>query len=84
MAMRLALFGGGAGSLKKFKPIMIVEFGKYTLKECGDSLEELIELLASLGYSFYSEHDLRKYKNKELLLSAVPENATVNVLCKPE
>ena len=75
---------GGVNAIKKFKPVMVVEFGSYTLKECGDSLEKLIDLLNSLDYSFYSEEDLQRYNNKQALLNAVPPDATINVLCKPE
>lgn len=69
-------------SIKKFKPIMIIEFVKYTLREYGGSLEELIELLASLSYSFYSEKDLRQYISKESLLNAAPEDGGINVVCR--
>ncbi|HEX75388.1 MAG TPA: FkbM family methyltransferase [Dehalococcoidia bacterium] len=75
---------GGVNSIKKFKPVMIIEFGKWTLRKYGDSLEDLIDLLASLGYSFYSEKGLSRYRRKKLLLDAIPEHgATINVLCKP-
>ena len=73
---------GGVNSIKKFKPIMIIEFVKYTLREYGGSLEELIELLASLSYSFYSEKDLRQYISKESLLNAEPEDGGINVVCR--
>lgn len=73
---------GGYNTIKKFKPVMIIEFGEYTLKEVGDSLENLIDLLDSLGYSFYSEENFKKYGSKESLLNAVPPDSTINVLCK--
>jgi FkbM family methyltransferase len=73
---------GGMHSLKKFKPIMIIEFGKYTLNQCGDSLESLIDLLSSAGYSFYSEKSLKPFVTRQSLIDAVPENNTINVLCK--
>jgi hypothetical protein len=73
---------GGVDTIRKFRPVMIIELGKYTLKSFGDNLESLIDLLASLGYSFYSEEDFQQYKSKESLLQAVPEDATINVICK--
>ncbi len=73
---------GGINSIKKFRPVMIIEFGKYTLKEAGDSLEDLIDLLASLGYFFFSEENQEQY-DKQSLMNAVPIDRTVNVLCKP-
>lgn len=77
------VLSGGRNSIKRFTPIILVELGKYTLKEAGDSLEDLIDLLASLGYSFYSESDLEEYSDKESLLNAVPSDGTINVLCQP-
>jgi len=75
---------GGVDTIGKFRPVMIIELGKYTLKSFGDSLENLIDLLASLGYSFYSEKNFKQYKSKESLLQAVPEDATINVICKSQ
>lgn len=74
---------GGVNSIRKFKPVMIIEVGRYTLENFGDSLEDLIDLLASLGYSFYSERNLKQCSCKESLLNAVPPDSTINVLCKP-
>lgn len=42
------VIGGGTNTIKKFKPVMIIEFSKYTLREYGDNLEKLIDLLISL------------------------------------
>ena len=76
---------GGVNTIKKFNPIMIVEFGKYTLKKkSGHRLEDLIDLLSSLGYSFYSAENLKQYRSKQSLLRAVPSDKTINVLCKPK
>ena len=74
---------GGQNTIKKLKPIILVELGKYTLEGCGDNLEDLIDLLISLNYSFYSEETLVQYKNKDDLINAVPSDSTINVLCKP-
>jgi FkbM family methyltransferase len=75
---------GGVNSIKKFKPDMLIEFVKYTLKEFGDNLESLIDLLDSVGYSFYSEKKIKRYGSKESLLSAIPPDGGFNVLCKPK
>ncbi len=73
---------GGIHTIKKFKPIIIAEFGRCTLNEYGDNLEGLVDLLSQLGYAFYSEEDFREY-SKEALLKAVPPDATINVWCQP-
>lgn len=75
---------GGINAIKKFKPVMVVEFGKENLETYGDSLEELIALLSSLGYLFYSERNLNQYPNRESILKAIIKNqGTINVLCVP-
>jgi hypothetical protein len=74
---------GGIKTIEKFKPIMIVEFGKYTLKKYGYKVEDLADLLTKLGYSFYSEKDLSLYDSIETLVGSVPDSvvSTINVVC---
>ncbi len=74
---------GGASSLKKFRPLICMELGRITLSEFGDKIEDVVDLLYSLGYEFYSERNLKKYESRESLLSAVPKDGTINVLCRP-
>ena len=75
---------GGEGSLKKFKPIIVIEFYRNTLRKYGTSLDDLIELLAKIGYSFYSEKDLKQYDSKYSLLHAIPNGRSINVVCSME
>ena len=70
-------------SITKFKPPVIIEPGRYTLKSFEDSLEDLVDLLASLGYSFYLEKDSTQCIDKESLLHSVPEkDTTISVVCR--
>jgi len=69
-------------TIRRFKPLMLIELGKYTLEAAGDSLENLVDLLLSLGYSFYSEENLEKYEDKKILLNSISPESTVNVLCR--
>lgn len=73
---------GAKKTLQKFSPLILIELGKYTLEGVGDSLENLLDLLISLNYSFYSEEKLEKYPNKDSLLDAVPLDSTINILCR--
>jgi len=73
---------GGINSIKTFKPIMIIEFCRYTLMEFNDSLEDLIDLLTSIGYYFYSVENFQQYDSKEALLNTVPPDVAINVLCQ--
>jgi len=70
---------GAQKTLKKFKPVIIIEFGKRLQERYGDTIEKLIELLSSLEYSFYSVDDGKKYGN---VLEAIPEKRSINVICK--
>jgi len=70
-------------TIKKFKPLLILELGKYTLEKAGDNLDDLTNLLISFDYSFYSEENLEKYRDKKVLLNTVPSDGAINILCKP-
>jgi hypothetical protein len=53
------------------------------LKRHGDNLEDLVDLLISLDYSFYSENDLKVSRNRGEILKAVPDNdEIINVICQ--
>jgi len=74
---------GGYNSIKRFKPAIIIELGRLTLRKYGDNLEDLVDLLVSLDYSFYSDNDLKVYRNRDEILKAVPENdEIINVICQ--
>jgi len=72
---------GGLKTIQRLKPTMIIEFNRPNLSRLGYSLDGLIDLLGSLGYSFYSERDMKRYSSRESLLKAVPEAEAVNVIC---
>lgn len=76
---------GGVESIRKFKPVMVVEFCEFTLKSYGDNLGDLIDLLDSLGYSFFSENSLKEYPSKKSILDIYASfpRTTMNVLCLP-
>jgi len=69
---------GGFNSIKKFKPVMIVEFSKGAQEEYGSSLEELADVLMLLGYNFYNTTTLEQYND---IIKATPETGSINVLC---
>lgn len=77
---------GGRETIRKFKPVMVIEFCKFTLEEHGDRMEDLIDLLDSLGYSLFSARSLKEYPGKKSLLDifASLPRTTMNVLCLPK
>jgi len=73
---------GAKTSIVKFKPIMVIEFSRTNLEGWGDRIEDLIKILKDLGYSFFSERNLREYSSDEELLKDCLPETTINVLCK--
>ncbi|MFY9462105.1 MAG: FkbM family methyltransferase [Candidatus Sungiibacteriota bacterium] len=77
----LKVLRGGADTLKRFSPILIVEMSRPELKEKGSTLEELISFLDGLGYQFYSGYDLNRL-DKQVVLTAPPRknNRSANIV----
>lgn len=75
------VISGGLNTLRQMRPIIVVEFSGYYLRGKGDSLDALCSLLGSLGYEFYSERNLVKYRDAIQLISSVPRNGYANVVC---
>lgn len=76
----LKILQGAINTIKRFKPIMIVEFGQRYLKKYGDKLGDLVNLLVSLGYSFFEPEENKKLTKQELLDYCKVE--TRDILCK--
>ncbi|MHB8567543.1 MAG: FkbM family methyltransferase [Nitrososphaerales archaeon] len=74
---------GSARTIGEMRPIIVSEFGKYTLAKNQDSLEEMYNSLQRMGYEFYSEDSMERYRDVKHLLDSVPETATINVICRP-
>lgn len=68
----LKVLRGGAETLKRFLPALIVEMDKRTLQEHGDTLEGLILFLESFGYRFYSSENGFRQMVREDVISAKP------------
>lgn len=75
----LAVLQGGVGALQRFKPYLIVEIQPGTTHSAGYRPEDIVNLLKTLGYSFYiigRKAKLREMKDGDL-------NSFHNVLCVP-
>lgn len=72
----------GLEVLKRDRPILVVEIGRYTMKEFGDTPEPLLELLESSGYRFRNGHDAREM-TRDQVVSAIPGDGAPNVVCIP-
>lgn len=72
---------GGRETLKKFKPVMVMEFS-VALERWGDNVGKLVDLLGSLGYRFFRDKSLEEHPNKQSILNEVAKKKFINVLCK--
>lgn len=75
----LRMVNGGRKTITKYKPIIIIELG-VTVERVGDKLEDLVETLSGIGYSFYSIESGSKYDRKELI-ETVKLSPAVDCLC---
>lgn len=78
-----AALRGGSSTLRRFKPILAIEYNRATLRRGGSSLEELDATLAELGYdrlhlaTTFRPVDLKKAES-------LPDEAVVfNAYCFP-
>jgi len=73
---------GAENMLRKSHPVINMELGTYTLARAGDDINRTISYLINLGYGFFNEETMEKYESTDLLISSIPENATINVVLK--
>lgn len=71
---------GAINTLKKDKPIIILELGIYTLDRVDDKIEDMISFLSYLGYKFYSESDFKEFSNTKAMINSIGESSTINVI----
>ena len=76
---------GAVKTLSKFRPSLLIEFMPYGLEEAGSSLDELVEILTDLHYSFFRVPDLTALPNTTSLLQGmIPDGGSLNVLCRAD
>lgn len=73
---------GGVETLKRFKPVLSMELGNWTLARQGDTLEALTLLLGSLGFKFFREADFALLQSLDAILREFPDPRTwtINVI----
>jgi FkbM family methyltransferase len=75
---------GGLNTLKKSRPILVIEMGDYWLRSAGDNIENLVVLLDSIGYTYLNEDDFSEIKDIISFVKSIECEKTVNVICIPE
>lgn len=75
------VLAGAVETLKRFKPILSMELGNWTLEKQGDTLA-LIRLLDPLGYKFLRETDLMELSSLQAINREFPNpsTCTINVI----
>jgi len=76
---------GGRATLMREKPLILMELAPYLLTETGDSLEELLDLLAPLRYVLTpldASHPLPNSPRR--LRELIPPGHSINVFAKPQ
>ena len=76
---------GAKATIRRFKPILMVEFMQLALQQAGSGAEELASEISNLGYMLCSEKTGRPFVNHSHLLQEVKNCAfSANILCIPE
>lgn len=76
---------GGMTTFKRERPQIIIELAPYILLETGHSLEELLDILQTLGYTLTALRNGQPLPtNPRMLQKLIPSGCSINVLAKPE
>lgn len=79
------MFQGAENTLKRWKPIILMELAPYVLKEASTSAEELIKIVENYGYSFYLlDGKTPLFSGPKTIDERVPIGASINILAIPK
>jgi FkbM family methyltransferase len=78
----LRVLEGGRQTILNHRPVIVIELSKY-VELIGDRLEQVMEVIAQLGYSFHSVDTSSEFGQAELL-EAVREQCSMDCLCLPK
>lgn len=73
---------GALATISRFRPMIIVECSTKP-DAVNANVVDTIDTLDSLGYGFYSERKLKKYKSKDALFHSVLKNSSENIVAFP-
>ena len=76
----LRVLRGAVETLKVHTPIILMELAVYTIEEVGDSVTDLISLLQSRGYKFYSIKDMKEYPRINSMINSIPDREAIDVI----
>lgn len=79
-----AVLRGGRATLARHQPVIVMELAPYVLAETGHSVEELLEILESLGYGLTAmSNDRPLPTDPRALWAIVPEGYSLQMLATP-
>ncbi|MFA5371208.1 MAG: FkbM family methyltransferase [Sideroxydans sp.] len=71
---------GGMETLKRFKPVLIMEIAPAWVEMRGDSMQEILYQLEQIGYKGYTEVDLERIESISQLIQTTPAGGGRNVV----
>ena len=76
---------GAVHTLRKYRPILLMEFMQLALLKANSNVEALAAKLGELGYILHSERTGKPFANRtEFLINAMNCDQSVNILCFPK
>jgi FkbM family methyltransferase len=80
----LPVLQGGLGTLKKFRPILVMELSPYVHREHQHDFAEFVALLREAGYSLQDARNWRRLPLEAARLEAlIPDGASINAIARP-
>ena len=76
-----AVLRGATDTIRRFRPLIVMEVAPYVLREVGHELGDLVEIIRSLGYELRSQTTGASLpSDPEDLRALIPDGAGMNVL----
>jgi FkbM family methyltransferase len=79
----VAALRGAQRTLRRFRPVLIVEYNRATARRAGTSVEELDDLIASFGYDRFTFDLHYRALDWQAFAGLEDDQAVVNVYCFP-
>ena len=75
---------GGQAFLTKHRPLIVMELAPYQLLEEGHTIDELIDIIHSIGYVMVTLRGQRQLPTSaQAIQRLVPHGSSLNILVKP-
>uniref|UniRef100_A0A831U6P4 FkbM family methyltransferase n=1 Tax=Geobacter metallireducens TaxID=28232 RepID=A0A831U6P4_GEOME len=75
---------GAQKTLRKYRPILLIEFAQLVLMAAGSDVPALAKQLKDLGYTFYSERNGQPFPSEaQFLRETMNCSHSVNIICIP-